>query len=66
MTEQEISRIVVLVEFNTGAVHQVLSSREKKQLLIQMLTNDEGVLQVTAEIEPFEFQFKPHETPPQR
>lgn len=59
MTEKEINRIVVLVEFKDGSVHQVLTTKEKKELMIGMLTNDKGALQVTAEIEPFEFQFKP-------
>lgn len=55
----EIKKIVVLVETEKGAVHQVRASEPQKQIALKMLVGENGVLNVTEEIAPIEFKFIP-------
>jgi hypothetical protein len=48
----KVKKILILVEMNNGKVHQVLTSPEKKEIMLNFLSTDEGVLQLSAEVEP--------------
>ena len=56
MTIDQIKTIVVLVELEDGNVHQVLTTKELKQVFIQLLVSDNKTLQVSDALEPITFK----------
>ena len=50
--QMKINKILILVEMENGAVHQVLTKKEIKEIALNMMTNDEGVLQLSDRVEP--------------
>lgn len=57
--EQDIKKIIVLLEFEDGSVRQVLTTRHQKDVALHLLKDDTGEVCVSDEIEPFTFTFKP-------
>ncbi len=56
MNTNQITKVVILVEIE-GKCHQVISSKENKQVFIELLANSREGLRLTQPIEPIEFQF---------
>ena len=48
----KIQTILVLVELDNGHVHQVLASREHKEVCLSLLKSEEGVLRLSERVEP--------------
>lgn len=48
----KITQVLILVEMDNGHAHQVLTSKEHKDLVLQLLRNDEGVLQLSERVKP--------------
>lgn len=55
----KIQTILILVELDNGHVHQVLSSKEQKEICIAMLRSEEGVLRLSDRVEPLTLEFLP-------
>lgn len=55
MNISDIQKIVILIETPEGNAHQVLASKENKEICLQILAQAEGGLRVTKEIMPIEF-----------
>lgn len=54
-----IEKILVLVEMNDGNVHQVLASKEQKEIALHMMKNEKrDALMLSEQVEPFELEFK--------
>jgi hypothetical protein len=53
-----ITKILILVEMEGGAVHQVLASNLQKQAALHLLKQDDGALKVTKEVMPIELSFR--------
>jgi hypothetical protein len=54
----DITKILVLAEFEDGSVRQVLASKLQKEAALHLLRADDGTLKVTEEIMPIELEFK--------
>ena len=54
---KNIKTVLILVEMENGNVHQVLANKDMKEACLHLLKNDNGVLQLTEEIEPFELDY---------
>lgn len=53
-----IDKILVLVETNEGTVHQVLASKEQKEVALHMMKSEKrNALMLSEEVEPFELEF---------
>ncbi len=50
--QMKINKILILVEMEDGAVHQVLTRKKVKDIVLNMMTNDDGVLQLSERVEP--------------
>ena len=48
----KIETVLVLVEMDNGHVHQVLASKEQKEICMAMLRSEEGVLRLSERVEP--------------
>jgi len=48
----KIETILVLVELDNGHVHQVLASKEQKEICINLLKSEEGVIRLSERVEP--------------
>ena len=55
--ENNIKRVLVLVEMEDNAVRQVIANPELKKAYLHFLQED-GVLRVTEEVMPIELEFK--------
>jgi hypothetical protein len=55
---EDISKIVILLEFEDNSVHQVLASAEDKMLMLKMLAIQTKGLKVGSTLEPIEFKNK--------
>jgi hypothetical protein len=53
-----ITKILILVEFEDGTVRQVLAPKLQKEAALHLLKSDDGTLKVTAEVQPIELDFK--------
>lgn len=51
--------ILVLLEFEDGSVRQVLTTKEQKELALQMMVSESGKVMVSDEIEPITLKFLP-------
>lgn len=58
MKAAEVKKVVVIIEMEDSTVRQVLSTREMKMVLLNLLQNEKGYLAVSGEMEPLEFKFK--------
>lgn len=52
----KIKKILILVELDNGCVHQVLASAEQKDLCVQLLRTEDGVLRLSEEVEAIKLQ----------
>ena len=48
----KIQTILILVELDNGHVHQVLASKEKKEICMALLRSDEGSILLSDRVEP--------------
>ena len=48
----KVETVLVLVEMDNGHVHQVLASAEQKDLCLQLLRSEDGVLRLSERVEP--------------
>jgi len=48
----EIKTILILVELDNGHVHQVLASKEQKEICMALLRSEDGVLRLSERVEP--------------
>lgn len=56
---ENFKTILVLVELENGNVHQVLTSKEQKEIALRFMKNEkEDALMLSKEIEPLELEFK--------
>lgn len=55
----KIQTILILVELDNGHVHQVLASKEQKEICMALLRSDEGVLRLSERVEPITLEFHP-------
>lgn len=54
-----VNKILVLVEMDNGNVHQVLASKEQKEVALHMMKSEKkNALMLSEEVEPFELEFK--------
>ena len=56
----KIKTILILVELDNGNAHQVLADAETKEICMNLLTNDEGVLRLSHRIEPITLEKRTH------
>lgn len=54
----KIKKIAILVELENGNAHQVLATASMKEIILNFLTNKDGVLQLSDQIEPITFEPK--------
>lgn len=52
----KINQVLVLIELDSGHVHQVLASKEQKDLVVQLLRSDEGILRLSERVEPIKLE----------
>lgn len=48
----KIQTILILVELDNGHVHQVLASKEQKEICMSLLRSDKGTIRLSERIEP--------------
>lgn len=48
----KVKQTLVLVEMDNGNVHQVLASPEQKEICLNLMQCDEGVLSLSERVEP--------------
>lgn len=53
----KIKKIIVLVELENGNAHQVLASREQKEICLSLLSTEDGVLRLSSEIEAVSIRY---------
>lgn len=53
----KIQTILILVEMDNGHVHQVLASKEQKEICMALLRSEEGVLRLSDRVEPITLEF---------
>ena len=58
MNLTDISQIVILVELKNGNAYQVLTSKENKEIALQIIATADGALRLDKELEPIEFKEK--------
>lgn len=51
-----IDKILIIVEYK-GNAHQVLASKDNKELVLQMLSSLENGLKLDKELEPYELKY---------
>lgn len=52
----KITTIAILVELDNGNAHQVLASKEMKEIILNFLTQEDGKLRLSDRIEPITFE----------
>ena len=57
-TTKDIKTILILVEFEDGNAHQVLSTKEHKKMAIDFIATLDGTLKLSDEIEPLTLEIK--------
>jgi hypothetical protein len=55
----KIQTILILVELDNGHVHQVLASKEQKEICTALLRSEDGVLRLSERVEPITLEFLP-------
>lgn len=58
MTIEDIEVIAIIVQLKDGNTHQVLASKENKELALRMLGQLGGNIKLSEEIEPITFIIK--------
>ena len=53
----KINKILVLVELENGDAHQVLASREQKEICVHLLRSEDGQLRLSQKIKPIKLEF---------
>ena len=53
----KIQTILILVELDNGHVHQVLASKEQKEICMALLRSEEGALRLSERVEPITLEF---------
>jgi hypothetical protein len=53
----KIQTILILVELDNGHVHQVLASKEQKEICVALLRSEEGALRLSERVEPITLEF---------
>jgi hypothetical protein len=53
----KIKTILVLVELENGNVHQVLADKEQKEICVNLMRSEEGVLRLSERIKPITLEF---------
>jgi hypothetical protein len=48
----KIKTILVLVELDNGHVHQVLASKEQKDICVNLLKSEEGIIRLSERVKP--------------
>ena len=56
MTNKDIKKIAILIEFENGNAHQVLASMDDKRIILDLLASMTGGLKVSDRIEPVIFE----------
>lgn len=60
--KNKIEKILVLVELENGKVHQVLTSKKRKEMSLQIMKSEKhGSLMLSEEVEPIKLEFKNNE-----
>lgn len=60
----KIQTILILVELDNGHVHQVLASKEQKEVCVALLRSEAGVLRLSERVEPVTLEFHPTSSNP--
>jgi hypothetical protein len=58
MSFDEIETIVILVQLKNGSAHQVLTSKENKEVALRIIAAEDGTLKLDQEIMPVVFEIK--------
>ena len=53
----KIQTVLILVELDNGHVHQVLASKEQKEICMSLLRSEDGVLRLSERVEPITLEF---------
>jgi hypothetical protein len=65
----KIQKVLVLVELENGHVHQVIAGAEQKEICVNLMRSEDGVLQLSKRLRPVTLEFYPdawHVESPQR
>lgn len=54
----KINKILVLVELENGDAHQVLASKEQKEICVRLLKSEDGVLRLSEKIKPIRLELQ--------
>lgn len=54
----KINKILVLVELENGDAHQVLASKEQKEICVRLLKSEDGVLRLSKKIKPIRLELE--------
>jgi hypothetical protein len=54
----KINKILVLVELENGDAHQVLTSREQKEICVHLLRSEDGQLRLSQKIKPIKLELE--------
>ena len=60
MKTDDIEKVVIIVEFNNGNAHQVLTTKENKKILIGLLATMDNGLKLSGTLEPVAFTTANH------
>ncbi len=58
MSIDDIDLIAVIIQFKDGNAHQVLASKENKEIMLRLLAHSEGSLKLDKELMPVRFEYK--------
>ena len=54
----KIKKILILVELENGDAHQVLASKEQKEICVHLLKSEDGVLRLSKKIKPIRLELE--------
>lgn len=57
-TTDDIEMVVIIVQFKDGSAHQVLTTKENKEIAVQMIALADQGLKLDKELMPMTFEFK--------
>lgn len=58
ITIEDITTVLIIVQFEDGSAHQVLSTAENKMIMLRMLSLADGGLKLDKELMPVQLKTK--------
>jgi len=58
MNLNDIETVVIIVQFKDGSAHQVLTTKENKQIAVSLIAEMDGRLVLDKELLPVTFEYK--------